>query len=104
MTCHIYLKHALPLLPSFIAQSDPMHLQSHHPSPPKIYTLSLHDALPICSGIPLRMTRRDLACPQLRMSRCAWDRSSAVTCAFCRSEEHTSELQSRFDLVCRLLL
>src|SRR5207249_10348127 len=28
--------------------------------------------------------------------KCAWERS--------RSEEHTSELQSRFDLVCRLLL
>src|SRR5699024_11807191 len=27
-----------------------------------------------------------------------------VTCLFWRSEEHTSELQSRFDLVCRLLL
>src|SRR5207249_5453859 len=27
-----------------------------------------------------------------------------VTCKTCRSEEHTSELQSRFDLVCRLLL
>src|SRR5699024_12485129 len=27
-----------------------------------------------------------------------------ITCSFNRSEEHTSELQSRFDLVCRLLL
>src|SRR5699024_11531303 len=29
---------------------------------------------------------------------------SDVVCCFQRSEEHTSELQSRFDLVCRLLL
>src|SRR5699024_11336235 len=31
-------------------------------------------------------------------------RSLFNTCSICRSEEHTSELQSRFDLVCRLLL
>src|SRR5699024_11758786 len=30
--------------------------------------------------------------------------AAAVACLFLRSEEHTSELQSRFDLVCRLLL
>src|SRR5437588_7761103 len=61
----------------------------------EIYTLSLHDALPI------------------------WERWSATTvipstaprtsarpscCAASRSEEHTSELQSHSDLVCRLLL
>src|SRR5437867_413728 len=32
-----------------------------------------------------------------------WDRHSATLCAY-RSEEHTSELQSPYDLVCRLLL
>src|SRR6266536_418056 len=57
----------------------------------EIYTLSLHDALPICwtpcagRGVPG-----------------SWS-TSASTCA-CRSEEHTSELQSRVDLVCCLLL
>src|SRR6266536_6187944 len=54
----------------------------------EIYTLSLHDALPIyamqsLSGI---------------MNRCGH------FCFMRRSEEHTSELQSRVDLVCRLLL
>src|SRR5207249_11953329 len=94
-------------------------------------TLSLHDALPICHlcgdlvesaedvvggehdrlGGRLRVTaprgkdrvpsdaRRDAICVQYRLDRLA---------AAClqdpeRSEEHTSELQSRFDLVCRLL-
>src|SRR5699024_11405071 len=42
-----------------------------------------------------------------RLSQC-WAVLSAVLCsavkAFTRSEEHTSELQSRFDLVCRFLL
>src|SRR5215204_7740312 len=54
----------------------------------EIYTLSLHDALPI-SGGPAG-THRD----------------SRVKCRphSLRSEEHTSELQSHSDLVCRLLL
>src|SRR5712664_4871849 len=54
----------------------------------EIYTLSLHDALPIS---PRKAgTRR---------WRCCCAPSFSV-----RSEEHTSELQSRSDLVCRLLL
>src|SRR6266496_6847771 len=54
----------------------------------EIYTLSLHDALPICSG------------------RCSSAASATKRrwCCSSRSEEHTSELQSRRDLVCRLLL
>src|SRR6476620_12748221 len=56
----------------------------------EIYTLSLHDALPI-SGAPPR--------PSLRHAR-----GRRVARARRRSEEHTSELQSRQYLVCRLLL
>src|SRR5215475_15815767 len=58
----------------------------------EIYTLSLHDALPIYPG------RRD----RLRVSAPAGrpDRLRLLD----RSEEHTSELQSRENLVCRLLL
>src|SRR5207342_3966100 len=54
----------------------------------EIYTLSLHDALPICtsSASPPRPAGRRGRGPP------------------CRSEEHTSELQSRENLVCRLLL
>src|SRR5207302_8763945 len=71
-------------------------------APPDIYTLSLHDALPISSV------------------RCSWSASGAAASPpsprrplpsesprrrwRLRSEEHTSEVQSRFDLVCRLLL
>src|ERR1041385_9526326 len=54
----------------------------------EIYTLSLHDALPISC----RAARR----PAGRRPRCRGRGS--------RSEEHTSELQSRLHLVCRLLL
>src|SRR2546422_11399601 len=60
----------------------------------EIYTLSLHDALPI-SGLPETSARRG----QLRHSA---RRSSGRE--HMRSEEHTSELQSRLHLVCRLLL
>src|SRR5205809_1930897 len=63
----------------------------------EIYTLSLHDALPISKSSDIR-------------SAC-WTRTfTARTCRSClvrrksRSEEHTSELQSRLHLVCRLLL
>src|SRR6266496_6812371 len=55
----------------------------------EIYTLSLHDALPIS---PRTAKRRMPRC-------CTWPISRHA-----RSEEHTSELQSRRDLVCRLLL
>src|SRR5256885_10839448 len=58
----------------------------------EIYTLSLHDALPICLGNQfLAQLVGVLARP-------------AFGLASCRSEEHTSELQSPCNLVCRLLL
>src|SRR6516164_8339701 len=57
----------------------------------EIYTLSLHDALPISC-------RSDRQFPAWR-----WP-TSTTTAGPTRSEEHTSELQSQFHLVCRLLL
>src|SRR6266849_11205296 len=54
----------------------------------EIYTLSLHDALPISTP----------RCGRPGSPACA----PPAPCR--RSEEHTSELQSRVDLVCRLLL
>src|SRR5437868_7425449 len=62
----------------------------------EIYTLSLHDALPIS------VTSVKVPSPLL-WYRTLYSRGLAIT-APNRSEEHTSELQSRFDLVCRLLL
>src|SRR5687768_18076887 len=63
---------------------------------PEIYTLSLHDALPIFADICGAERGRDGNGPRV-----------PVTMPFAvrgRSEEHTSELQSRLHLVCRLLL
>src|SRR2546429_2510123 len=63
----------------------------------EIYTLSLHDALPIC--LRLRRRRRDS-----RLTALDRPRRIFPLPAVGRSEEHTSELQSRLHLVCRLLL
>src|SRR5690606_41179150 len=97
------------------------------PAHPSIYTLSLHDALPIfrtrCVPSPSSKAwlktswpRRSLPtrgapspCPDHESSGSGLSSTphSARTCATSgvgRSEEHTSELQSRENLVCRLLL
>src|SRR3989440_1436637 len=69
----------------------------------EIYTLSLHDALPIFEWVLLQ---RAYKVPQMHQSYshllARHKRAHVVVKA--RSEEHTSELQSRSDLVCRLLL
>src|SRR2546427_3661556 len=94
----------------------------------EIYTLSLHDALPISC---IRVLANSLSQSRRRTRRPTWvrwsaanaklrnasrsERSCAATSGFCtftatwrpscsRSEEHTSELQSQSNLVCRLLL
>src|SRR5262245_64078743 len=71
---------------------------SNDPATTEIYTLSLHDALPI-----FRIRAR------FRISADAADRhfrtcSGGLPACSARSEEHTSELQSLRHLVCRLLL
>src|SRR2546422_2081598 len=65
----------------------------------EIYTLSLHDALPICADL----LRPEAAEKELRSQGrlCVY---AGYSCIDDRSEEHTSELQSRLHLVCRLLL
>src|SRR5438067_11797054 len=68
------------------------------------YTLSLHDALPI-SPFPawaaaLRPQPVSRGCRRAPRP----NSNEAARFPWSRSEEHTSELQSRFDLVCRLLL
>src|SRR5436309_9020808 len=70
-------------------------------------TLSLHDALPILERF--EQARRVTADPSLRaLSATALERLGCASLSqgtgASRSEEHTSELQSRENLVCRLLL
>src|SRR5690606_42148503 len=89
-----------------------------------IYSLSLHDALPIscfrchrrngrCSGATQRRRSPSFRCsdarwPEVRrsaMTRSPWaSKEIRPRSNKARSEEHTSELQSRENLVCRLLL
>src|SRR5699024_12510094 len=74
----------------------------------EIYTLSLHDALPISLNsrttasrcFIMFQVRRILQTKKMKMTKTIKIKSLKRQ----RSEEHTSELQSRFDLVCRLLL
>src|SRR5438105_13320624 len=73
-----------------------------HPATSAIYTLSLHDALPI-SPQPVRGRPNEPANVVHTVAALAAARGE-TTESLARSEEHTSELQSRVDLVCRLLL
>src|SRR5688572_32938221 len=66
----------------------------------EIYTLSLHDALPISSSFKSRSSR---VCGS-RFSLGVLDPPTPFVFPHMRSEEHTSELQSQSNLVCRLLL
>src|SRR5699024_12281538 len=89
LRCAPPILHASPVPP----------LRKHLPTT-RSYPLSLHDALPI-------------SLPRICISGCPSSCSAHQAAAIGfqggvkpepRSEEHTSELQSRFDLVCRLLL
>src|SRR5438874_13027017 len=89
--CYLSERSWLSFSPSFFFFNDT--------ATTEIYTLSLHDALPICHrGRERRVVGDD------------GDRQVGAVLARLhggeqrRSEEHTSELQSRRDLVCRLLL
>src|SRR3712207_7441190 len=75
----------------------------------EIYTLSLHDALPIFLAGLTERTHEGPSRGEKRVPSCGNFGPSKVNRFVCsissyRSEEHTSELQSRQYLVCRLLL
>src|SRR2546423_15137329 len=68
----------------------------------EIYTLSLHDALPILAAdVPAAATSNASRCMAPAVTRLTCSRARSWNT---RSEEHTSELQSLAYLVCRLLL
>src|SRR5699024_12579389 len=96
-----------PCHPRPLSSPLPSSLFFTAPPPTATYTLSLHDALPICF----------FRCPDCGGEHPIYGASTidalgaelnlpvlAKLPLDSRSEEHTSELQSRFDLVCRLLL
>src|SRR2546425_12185957 len=73
----------------------------------EIYTLSLHDALPISGGPRRSRSRTSRKAWRGSSPKSAWRSPITARCSTDqakRSEEHTSELQSLAYLVCRLLL
>src|SRR5690606_41534371 len=94
-------------------------LSAHQSSSTQTYTLSLPDALPISTRRmstwhpPASPPASTWSCPTSASGSSSWRTSrlgrtagcrSSATLSPSRSEEHTSELQSRENLVCRLLL
>src|SRR3712207_7640986 len=89
----------------------------NNPATPEIYPLPLHAPLPIwavatsaaarrssAGTITSRSARLSTATPTASAADPTRSRTSSGTASRARSEEHTSELQSRQYLVCRLLL
>src|SRR5690606_42163310 len=83
----------------------------HGPPSAEIYTLSLHDALPISHALAVvALQRKEIQTrPGIGSDHGGQHRRLAIggdhrAGGQPRSEEHTSELQSRENLVCRLLL
>src|SRR5689334_24100083 len=78
------------------------------PATTEIYTLSLHDALPICfasfTAYPIAIGERVLGAFAVHRTTTWPATPETASLMGSRSEEHTSELQSQFHLVCRLLL
>src|SRR2546430_11384446 len=77
----------------------------------EIYTLSLHDALPICARSVCSRACTTRRCRPSAARRSTAASGGATTSSVgdastpaLRSEEHTSELQSQSNIVCRLLL
>src|SRR5690606_41879731 len=89
-----------------VRSPTPCYFLFFHATPtPEIYTLSLHDALPICA-VPYHWGRFRGLAQELKKPLLKDHLLNNVFFSSCasRSEEHTSELQSRENLVCRLLL
>src|SRR5438477_10333351 len=95
-TCHDYIT-SYQLYP---LSSYPFSFFFNDTPTTEIYTLSLHDALPIWSTLPKSRAR---ASRSARSASPSAPRPSKYS-SWRRSEEHTSELQSHVNLVCRLLL
>src|SRR5438067_7615326 len=83
-------------------------------SPTSIFSLSLHDALPIFTNFAISFTIISVLAGCFTNFSFAWNAGGPIAISRerevreapgeNRSEEHTAELQSRFDIVCRLLL
>src|SRR5699024_11714873 len=103
--------HVFYLIPAAPALRPPVAARLYRPAPGGISPLSLHDALPIWEhpGPGPRWAWKTSCARSRSRAGTSWTGPRGVESnkkprQRSRSEEHTSELQSRFDLVCRLLL
>src|SRR5438093_2733358 len=94
MRCFAYASSCVCSSSIFVPMHDSPSFFFNDTATTEIYTLSLHDALPIFAGGPfsIQFATVDTIAPELQ------------ALSNRRSEEHTSELQSLTNLVCRLLL
>src|SRR2546425_13340088 len=93
----------------FSSASSPLFFFFNDTATTEIYTLSLHDALPISPPSPRASPEPAASCPTRSSGRSASPTAPGpadrpLERVGQRSEEHTSELQSLAYLVCRLLL
>src|SRR5438445_11832873 len=89
------------MFPDVPKPSQPIFFLPDYPPNSVLYTLSLHDALPISLqrfDRVMNQSRAVISCGHFHTRKWPQDMTAL------RSEEHTSELQSRQYLVCRLLL
>src|SRR5205807_6037072 len=104
---HSHTSTALVIPLSTLLRSTLSFFFFHDPATTEIYTLSLHDALPISTRRTRPSRAASTGSSSIRPPCCAGNTARARPCSWCgprRSEEHTSELQSPCNLVCRLLL
>src|SRR5690606_41798006 len=102
LSCHVTRRHDV----CYLSTLSTSLFIFHRTAPTEIYSLSLHDALPISPASSRRPSASAGPHPGSSPARsrpCAAGSGSPPTSGT-RSEEHTSELQSRENLVCRLLL
>src|SRR5207237_9091716 len=97
---------SMSVSPHSTRTTRPLALLSSPPLPTHPYTLSLHDALPISRKAAPPPTSAALPLPGLYREVWIWPSvlGAILISVGYRSEEHTSELQSHLNLVCRLLL
>src|SRR5262249_62255357 len=96
---HLHVTTHLFFLPLFLLRS--IFFFFNDTAPTEIYPLSLHDALPIFTRGRWLLGK---AVPAAEVERLGAGRRGPRRGGVARSEEHTSELQSLTNLVCRLLL
>src|SRR6266403_2524074 len=97
-------RHAVPLTPSIAASLSWPSCAAEHAFSAKIPHAGRTNPLPVARYCFKSFSRNAYGSPRKCCKQKTYDPTKPFRCNTYRSEEHTSELQSRRDLVCRLLL